>query len=82
LQIKATNWPPADEIDACNDDHVVAITEVIARNMIPIENHLISPKYLSGLNPKQLDMKPWGKGWVPSPSCLRQMHRRGKSRGA
>jgi hypothetical protein len=36
----------ADEIDACNDDLVVAITEVIAKNTMPTENHLISPKDL------------------------------------
>jgi hypothetical protein len=37
---------PADEIDACNDDLVMAITEVIAGNTMPTENHLISPKDL------------------------------------
>jgi len=42
LHINATNWPSADEIDACNSDLVVAITEVIARNTIIIENYLIS----------------------------------------
>jgi hypothetical protein len=42
LQIKTTNWPPADEINTCNSDLVMAITEVIAGCMIPIENHLIS----------------------------------------
>ena len=42
LQIKATNWPSADEIDAYNDDLIMAIIEVIAVNMIPTENHLIS----------------------------------------
>jgi hypothetical protein len=61
LQIKATNWPPANEIDASNGDLVVAITEVIARNMTLLENQLISPKDI-GLNPKQLDMKLWEKG--------------------
>ena len=41
LQIKATNWPPADEFDACNDDLIVAIAEVIAGHTIPTKNHLI-----------------------------------------
>ena len=51
LQIMATNWPPADEIDACNDDMV--ITEIIADHTNPAENHMISPKiYLA--NPKTL----------------------------
>jgi hypothetical protein len=36
----------ADEIDACNDNLVGAITEVFARNTIPTENHLISPEDL------------------------------------
>jgi hypothetical protein len=44
LQIKAINWLPADEIDACNDDLIVAITEVIAGHTIPTKNHLILPK--------------------------------------
>ena len=44
LQIMATNWPPPDEIDACNDDLVVVITEVIADHTNPAENHMISPK--------------------------------------
>jgi hypothetical protein len=46
LRIKTTNWPPADEIDACNGALVVTITEVIAGNTIPPGNHLISPKDL------------------------------------
>jgi hypothetical protein len=46
FQIKATNWSSADEIDAYNDDLVAAITEVIAENMMPTENHLISPEDL------------------------------------
>jgi hypothetical protein len=44
LQIKAINWPPANKIDAYNDNLVMAITEVIAGHMIPTENHLISSK--------------------------------------
>ena len=52
-QIMATNWPPADEIDACNDDLVMVITEVIADHTNPAKNHMISPKiYLA--NPKTL----------------------------
>ena len=35
LQIGATNWLPANEIDACNDDLVVAITQVIAETHKP-----------------------------------------------
>jgi hypothetical protein len=46
LQIKATNWPYADKIDACSGDLVMAIAEVITENTIPTENHLISPKDL------------------------------------
>ena len=57
LQIKATNWPPANEINASNNDLVVAITEVIAENTIPSGNHQISPKKLLEPNPKQLDTK-------------------------
>jgi hypothetical protein len=47
--------PPADEIDVCDGDLVVAIIEVTAGNTIPTENHLISSKDLFGLNPKQLE---------------------------
>ena len=55
LQIEATNWPPANEIDACNDDLVMAITEVIAENTNPTGNHLIlSEDYLDS-NPKTLE---------------------------
>ena len=61
LQIKATNWPPADEIDPCNNDLVVTITEVIAGNTISTENHLISSVDLFEANPKQLDIKLRGK---------------------
>jgi hypothetical protein len=42
FQINATNWPPANEIDAYNGDLVAAITEVIAENTMPTKNHLIS----------------------------------------
>ena len=49
----ATNWLPADEIDVCNDDLVVVITEVIADHTNPAENHMISPEiYLA--SPKTL----------------------------
>jgi len=57
LAYKDHNWPPADEIDPCNGDLVVTITEVIAGNTIPTENHLISSVDLFESNPKQLDMK-------------------------
>jgi hypothetical protein len=39
---------PADEIDACNCDLIMAITEVIAGNTILTENYLISPEDLLG----------------------------------
>jgi hypothetical protein len=48
MQIKATNWLPTDEVDACNGDLVVAITEVIVGHTILAEN-------LFGLNPKTLE---------------------------
>jgi len=57
LHIKAIDWPPADEIDACNDDLIVAIIEVMVEITIPTENHLILPKDLFRLNPKQLDIE-------------------------
>ena len=42
-----------DEIDACNDDLIVVITEVIANHTNPAENYMISPEiYLA--NPKTL----------------------------
>ena len=64
LQIMATTWPPTDEIDACNGDLVVAITEFIAGHTILTGNHLISPEiYLDSILRHQ---KTWGKGWVPS----------------
>jgi len=40
LQIRATNWPLADEINACNGDIIMAITEVIASNKMPTKDHL------------------------------------------
>ena len=67
MQINVTNWSSADEIDACNGDFVVAITEVIAGNMIPTKNYLISPENLFALNPKQLDIKTIGKRMDPLP---------------
>jgi hypothetical protein len=38
LQIKATNWLHADEIDASNGDLIVEINEVIAGNMTALKN--------------------------------------------
>jgi hypothetical protein len=38
---KAINWPPADEINAYNNDLIVAITEVIAGHTILTKNQLI-----------------------------------------
>lgn len=43
------------KIDACNSDLVVAIIEVVAGNMIPTENHLISPDIYLDLNPMTLE---------------------------
>jgi len=63
-----TTWASTDEISACNDDLVMAIIEVIAGN---VENHLISPEDLFGLNPKQLKKIEKLKRWVPSPSYPR-----------
>jgi len=40
----ATNWPPADEIDACNNNLGVVIIEIIANHKNPAENHMISPE--------------------------------------
>ena len=54
LQIEATNWPLANEIDACNDDLVVTITEVIAEHTNPTRNHLISSEDYLDSNPKTL----------------------------
>jgi hypothetical protein len=56
----ATNWPPADEIDACNDDVVIEITHVIAGNKISTEYHLILSVDLFGLKPKQTGSKNYG----------------------
>ena len=55
LQIEATNWPPANEIDACNDDLVVTITEVIAEHTNPTRNHLSSSEDYLDSNPKTLE---------------------------
>jgi hypothetical protein len=53
----ATNWLPADEIDACNGDLIIAISKVIADNKILTENHLISSIYLFRLYPWQTKYK-------------------------
>jgi hypothetical protein len=66
----ATNWPSADEIDALDDNLVMAITKVIAENKILTENHLISTIDLFRLNPK-LDIKISKRRWPPSLSYLR-----------
>ena len=57
MQIEATNWPPANEIDACNDDLIVAITEVIAEHTNPTGNHLISSEDYLDSNPKTLEKR-------------------------
>jgi hypothetical protein len=56
LQIKATNWPHADEIDIYNSDLIATITKVIVGITILTENHLILLKDLFGL-----DIKQWKK---------------------
>jgi hypothetical protein len=50
-----TTWPTIDKNDACSDDLAVAIIKIITGNTIPLENHLILPKDLFRLNPKQLE---------------------------
>jgi hypothetical protein len=65
-----TNWPSADEIDAWDNNLVVAITKVIAENKILTENHLISMIDLFRLNPK-VDIKTLKRRWIPSLSYLR-----------
>lgn len=67
MQKMATNWPFADEIEACKDDVVVAILKVIVGNKILTENHVTSLIYLFRLNPKQLDIKTRKKKYR---SCL------------
>jgi len=47
----ATTWPHADEIDAYNDDVVMAIIKVVARNTTLNENHLILQEDLFGSEP-------------------------------
>jgi hypothetical protein len=70
LADKAINWPPADKINAYNNDLIVAITEVIAGHTILAKNLLISPTNLYGLNPKQL-LKNYRKRMGPLPFlCL------------
>jgi hypothetical protein len=53
----ATSCPHVDEINACNDDLAVAISEVIAGNKTLTKKHLISPVSLFKLNPKQTGYK-------------------------
>jgi hypothetical protein len=50
LQVMVTIGPPSDNIDACNDDLIVAIIKVIAWNIVPTENLLILVEDLFGLN--------------------------------
>lgn len=57
LQIMATNWPLADEINACNSDLDIAITEVIAGNKMSIKDHLNSSIDLFRLSIVQIDLK-------------------------
>jgi hypothetical protein len=72
----ATNWPSINEIDPCNDDLVVAITEVIISNKFSTKNHLITPVNLFKLNPEQTKSKNYErKRCDPSPSYHRQTPR-------
>jgi len=64
LQIKAVNWPPADEIDTCNDDLVVTITEVITGNTIPTKSSDLPEIYLDS-NPKTLEETRKKDGFSP-----------------
>lgn len=49
MQIIATDWPPADEIDLCNDDLVMTITKVIASNKIQKKLSDFISRFLFGL---------------------------------
>ena len=84
LQIMAINWSSIDKIDACNDDLIVTITEVLTGNKIPTRNRLISPIDLFGLYPKQIGCKNYEKEiCVPSPSYLpTNVPKRKKERGS
>lgn len=52
-----TNWSPADEIDTCNGNLIVATNKVIAANKILTEHYMISLIDLSELNSKQIRYK-------------------------
>ena len=56
MQIEATNWPPANEIDACNDHLVVAITKAIAEHTNSTGSHLIASEDYLNSNPKTLEI--------------------------
>jgi hypothetical protein len=64
LQIKATNWQPADGIDVCIGDLVMTIIEVIVGNMISAGNHQILLKKIIGTKPKAI-YETAGKRWFP-----------------
>jgi hypothetical protein len=52
-----TNWSPADEIDTCNGNLIVATNKVIVANKILTEHYMISLIDLSELNSKQIKYK-------------------------
>jgi hypothetical protein len=76
LQIKAANWPTADEIDTCNGDLVITITEVIAGNTIPTKNHLILPEIYLDSNPKTLENYGKKMGSFPFLSPVESLERK------
>jgi hypothetical protein len=51
-----TNWFSTYEIDACNDDSIVVIIEIIAGNSLE-KKHLISLIDLFRINLNKLDLK-------------------------
>ena len=76
----ATNWPPADEIDACNDDLVVAITKAIAEHTNSTGSHLIASEDYLNSNPKTLE-KCEEKEKDGSPPLLVFIRRTGEEEG-
>ena len=83
LQIKATNWPPADEIDTCNDDLIVTITEVIAGHTILIEKSSDFAKKSFELNTKTHENCEKRMGPLPffSPADAPEREERGPRHG-
>ena len=81
MHIMATNWPLADKIDTCNDDLIVAITEIITGNKMSTKNHLILPVHSFELNLSELDLKKCGNQemgplfFLPSPDSPKRKER-------